>query len=207
MKGVWEWQRDQPNTGCRSLAVVSSFPLFFLLSLGPVSTSLGCPGNGADVFIQEALGWGGGQGGRNPLTWDFHGAKEWAFCSCSRVGQSWHCPHSLGGGGPRPRLGQSQVLTELWRLRSEHLPTLFSPAACPPGSYKAKQGEGPCLPCPPNSRTTSPAASICTCHNNFYRADSDTADSACTSECLLAVPTRPSLGGPEQSLQITPACR
>lgn len=53
--------------------------------------------------------------------------------------------------------------------------------ACPPGSYKAKQGEGPCLPCPPNSRTTSPAASICTCHNNFYRADSDSADSACTT--------------------------
>ncbi|KAK2090821.1 Ephrin type-B receptor 3 [Saguinus oedipus] len=52
---------------------------------------------------------------------------------------------------------------------------------CPPGSYKAKQGEGPCLPCPPNSRTTSPAANICTCHNNFYRADSDSADSACTT--------------------------
>ncbi|XP_003358781.3 ephrin type-B receptor 3 isoform X1 [Sus scrofa] len=52
---------------------------------------------------------------------------------------------------------------------------------CPPGSYKAKQGEGPCLPCPPNSRTTAPAASICTCHNNFYRADSDSADAACTT--------------------------
>ncbi|XP_054939610.1 ephrin type-B receptor 3 isoform X3 [Physeter macrocephalus] len=52
---------------------------------------------------------------------------------------------------------------------------------CPPGSYKAKQGEGPCLPCPPNSRTTSPASSICTCHSNFYRADSDPADSACTT--------------------------
>nr|XP_030717497.1 ephrin type-B receptor 3 isoform X1 [Globicephala melas] len=52
---------------------------------------------------------------------------------------------------------------------------------CPPGSYKAKQGEGPCLPCPPNSRTTSPASSICTCHSNFYRADSDSADSACTT--------------------------
>ncbi|KAK2107931.1 Ephrin type-B receptor 3 [Saguinus oedipus] len=48
--------------------------------------------------------------------------------------------------------------------------------SCPPGSYKAKQGEGPCLPCPPNSQITSPAASICTCHNNFYHADSDFAD-------------------------------
>lgn len=56
------------------------------------------------------------------------------------------------------------------------------PAACPPGSYKAKQGEGPCLPCPPNSRTATPAASLCLCYNNFYRADSDSADSACTSE-------------------------
>uniref|UniRef100_A0A5F8HJU8 receptor protein-tyrosine kinase n=1 Tax=Monodelphis domestica TaxID=13616 RepID=A0A5F8HJU8_MONDO len=53
--------------------------------------------------------------------------------------------------------------------------------ACPPGSFKAKQGEGPCLPCPPNSRTASAAATICVCHNNFYRADSDTADSACTT--------------------------
>ncbi|XP_032262899.1 ephrin type-B receptor 3 [Halichoerus grypus] len=52
---------------------------------------------------------------------------------------------------------------------------------CPPGSYKAKQGEGPCLPCPPHSRTASPAASICTCYSNFYRADSDSADSACTT--------------------------
>ncbi|KAK2107783.1 Ephrin type-B receptor 3 [Saguinus oedipus] len=53
----------------------------------------------------------------------------------------------------------------------------LSPAlTCPPGSYKAKQGEGPCLPCPPNSQTTSPAASICTCHNNFYHADSEFVD-------------------------------
>nr|XP_023407237.1 ephrin type-B receptor 3 [Loxodonta africana] len=67
-----------------------------------------------------------------------------------------------------------------------HLTRACCPHLLSPGSYKAKQGEGPCLPCPPNSRTTSPAAGICTCHNNFYRADSDSADSACTSDVASA---------------------
>uniref|UniRef100_A0A8D2PX06 Ephrin type-B receptor 3 n=1 Tax=Zosterops lateralis melanops TaxID=1220523 RepID=A0A8D2PX06_ZOSLA len=34
--------------------------------------------------------------------------------------------------------------------------------ACGPGTFKSKQGEGPCSPCPPNSRTTSGAAMVCT---------------------------------------------
>lgn len=110
-----------------------------------------------------------------------------AFCSCSG---SWAIPawppqsrrwrgQDLGWGRARFPRGVDD-----WCLQGREVSssTPFSPAACPPGSYKAKQGEGPCLPCPPNSRTTSPAASICTCHNNFYRADSDSADSACTSE-------------------------
>ncbi|NXS14840.1 EPHB3 protein, partial [Neodrepanis coruscans] len=42
-------------------------------------------------------------------------------------------------------------------------------------------GEGPCSPCPPNSRTASGAAMVCTCRNGFFRADTDPADSACTS--------------------------
>jgi len=54
--------------------------------------------------------------------------------------------------------------------------------ACGPGTFKSKQGEGPCSPCPPNSRTTSGAATVCTCRNGFFRADTDPADSACTSE-------------------------
>uniref|UniRef100_A0A8D2PWP5 Ephrin type-B receptor 3 n=1 Tax=Zosterops lateralis melanops TaxID=1220523 RepID=A0A8D2PWP5_ZOSLA len=37
--------------------------------------------------------------------------------------------------------------------------------ACGPGTFKSKQGEGPCSPCPPNSRTTSGAAMVCTCRN------------------------------------------
>ena len=61
--------------------------------------------------------------------------------------------------------------------------SLFSlPPACGPGTFKSKQGEGPCSPCPPNSRTTSGAATVCTCRNGFFRADTDPADSACTSE-------------------------
>ncbi|NXG08781.1 EPHB3 protein, partial [Sakesphorus luctuosus] len=57
----------------------------------------------------------------------------------------------------------------------------FLPPACGPGTFKSKQGEGPCSPCPPNSRTTSGAAMVCTCRNGFFRADTDPADSACTS--------------------------
>ncbi|XP_071898398.1 ephrin type-B receptor 3 isoform X2 [Anas platyrhynchos] len=53
--------------------------------------------------------------------------------------------------------------------------------ACGPGTFKSKQGEGPCSPCPPNSRTTSGAATVCTCRTGFFRADTDPADSACTS--------------------------
>ncbi|XP_026786295.1 ephrin type-B receptor 3 isoform X1 [Pangasianodon hypophthalmus] len=53
--------------------------------------------------------------------------------------------------------------------------------ACSPGLFKWKQGEGPCIPCPPNSRSISAASSICSCRNGFYRADSDTPDTACTT--------------------------
>uniref|UniRef100_A0A8B9SEC7 Ephrin type-B receptor 3 n=1 Tax=Apteryx owenii TaxID=8824 RepID=A0A8B9SEC7_APTOW len=49
------------------------------------------------------------------------------------------------------------------------------------GKRVSKQGEGPCSPCPPNSRTTSGAATVCSCRNGYYRADTDPADSACTS--------------------------
>uniref|UniRef100_A0A8C2TRY0 Ephrin type-B receptor 3 n=1 Tax=Coturnix japonica TaxID=93934 RepID=A0A8C2TRY0_COTJA len=53
--------------------------------------------------------------------------------------------------------------------------------ACGPGMFKSKQGEGPCSPCPPNSRTTAGAATVCICRSGFFRADTDPADSACTS--------------------------
>ncbi|GAA6080395.1 ephrin type-B receptor 3 isoform X1, partial [Tachysurus ichikawai] len=51
---------------------------------------------------------------------------------------------------------------------------------CRPGLFKWKQGEGPCTPCPPNSRSISAASSSCSCKNGFYRADSDTPETACT---------------------------
>uniref|UniRef100_A0A4W3I415 Ephrin type-B receptor 3 n=1 Tax=Callorhinchus milii TaxID=7868 RepID=A0A4W3I415_CALMI len=53
--------------------------------------------------------------------------------------------------------------------------------ACIPGTFKAKQGKGPCSPCPPNSRTTLGAATICPCRTGFYRADNDQPEMACTS--------------------------
>ncbi|KAJ8278585.1 hypothetical protein GJAV_G00089170 [Gymnothorax javanicus] len=53
--------------------------------------------------------------------------------------------------------------------------------ACSPGTFKSKQGEGLCAPCPPNSRTSSGASSVCSCRTGFYRADNDPPESACTT--------------------------
>ncbi|XP_072517007.1 ephrin type-B receptor 3-like isoform X3 [Salminus brasiliensis] len=53
--------------------------------------------------------------------------------------------------------------------------------ACSPGTFKSKQGEGFCSPCPPNSRTSSAASSICSCRTGYYRADTDPPDAACTT--------------------------
>nr|XP_023865134.1 ephrin type-B receptor 3-like [Salvelinus alpinus] len=53
--------------------------------------------------------------------------------------------------------------------------------SCTPGSFKYKHGEDSCYPCPPNSRTSSRGANICPCQNGFYRADSDSPYSACTT--------------------------
>lgn len=54
--------------------------------------------------------------------------------------------------------------------------------ACPPGTFKSMQGTGLCLQCPPNSRSTSEASTICVCRNGYYRADGDLPDMPCTSE-------------------------
>ncbi|XP_051930470.1 ephrin type-B receptor 3-like isoform X14 [Hippocampus zosterae] len=53
--------------------------------------------------------------------------------------------------------------------------------ACSPGTFKYKQGEGFCLPCPANSRASAGAASVCSCRNGYHRSDTDTPDSPCTT--------------------------
>ncbi|XP_053709158.1 ephrin type-B receptor 3-like isoform X2 [Synchiropus splendidus] len=53
--------------------------------------------------------------------------------------------------------------------------------ACGPGTFKFKQGDGFCVPCPANSRASSGAASICSCRNGYYRADADSPESPCTT--------------------------
>uniref|UniRef100_A0AAX7VI50 Ephrin type-B receptor 3 n=1 Tax=Astatotilapia calliptera TaxID=8154 RepID=A0AAX7VI50_ASTCA len=53
--------------------------------------------------------------------------------------------------------------------------------ACSPGTFKSKQGDSLCLPCPANSRASSGAASVCSCRNGYYRADTDSPDSPCTT--------------------------
>lgn len=57
-------------------------------------------------------------------------------------------------------------------------------AACPPGTFKSTQGPGLCLQCPPNSRSTSEAATVCVCRNGYYRGDADQPDEPCTSELI-----------------------
>ncbi|XP_032381402.1 ephrin type-B receptor 3b isoform X3 [Etheostoma spectabile] len=53
--------------------------------------------------------------------------------------------------------------------------------ACSPGTFKSKQGDSFCLPCPANSRTSSGASSVCSCRNGYYRSDTDSPDSPCTT--------------------------
>uniref|UniRef100_A0AAY4CX30 Ephrin type-B receptor 3 n=1 Tax=Denticeps clupeoides TaxID=299321 RepID=A0AAY4CX30_9TELE len=50
--------------------------------------------------------------------------------------------------------------------------------ACSPGTFKSQQGQGFCTPCPPNSMSSSGAASICACRNGYYRSDSDPPDAS-----------------------------
>ncbi|NXE65379.1 EPHB1 protein, partial [Calcarius ornatus] len=54
--------------------------------------------------------------------------------------------------------------------------------ACPAGTFKASQGAGLCVPCPPNSRSSAEASPLCACRNGYYRADFDPPAAACTSE-------------------------
>ncbi|XP_035637375.1 ephrin type-B receptor 1-like [Oncorhynchus keta] len=53
--------------------------------------------------------------------------------------------------------------------------------ACPQGTFKSTQGPGLCLQCPPNSRSTVEAATICSCRNGYYRGDMDLPEASCTS--------------------------
>nr|XP_020452514.1 ephrin type-B receptor 3 [Monopterus albus] len=53
--------------------------------------------------------------------------------------------------------------------------------ACSPGTFKSKQGDSFCLPCPVNSRATSGAANVCSCRNGYYRSDTDSPESPCTT--------------------------
>lgn len=76
----------------------------------------------------------------------------------------------------------------LWMLMKS-LNALFSlsflsvlPAACPQGTFKSTQGPGLCLQCPPNSRSTVEAATICGCRNGYYRGDMDLPEASCTSK-------------------------
>ncbi|XP_043917703.1 ephrin type-B receptor 2 isoform X2 [Protopterus annectens] len=53
--------------------------------------------------------------------------------------------------------------------------------ACPFGSFKPTQGEGNCIHCPINSRTTSEGATTCVCRSGYYRSDTDPLDMPCTT--------------------------
>lgn len=55
-------------------------------------------------------------------------------------------------------------------------------SACPQGTFKSFQGAGLCQQCPPNSRSTIEAATLCNCRNGYYRGDMDRPEDMCTSE-------------------------
>ncbi|XP_067085547.1 LOW QUALITY PROTEIN: ephrin type-B receptor 1-like [Osmerus mordax] len=61
------------------------------------------------------------------------------------------------------------------------LTTVYAVEACPQGTFKSSQGQGLCLQCPLNSRSTVEAATICGCRNGYYRGDMDQPEAACTS--------------------------
>lgn len=67
-------------------------------------------------------------------------------------------------------------------------PLLFPPAACPQGTFKSFQGPGLCQQCPPNSRSTIEAATLCGCRNGYYRGDMDKPEDLCTSESAFFSP-------------------
>uniref|UniRef100_A0A669EJP5 receptor protein-tyrosine kinase n=1 Tax=Oreochromis niloticus TaxID=8128 RepID=A0A669EJP5_ORENI len=51
--------------------------------------------------------------------------------------------------------------------------------ACPQGTFKSFQGPGLCQQCPPNSRSTIEAATLCGCRNGYYRGDMDKPEDLC----------------------------
>uniref|UniRef100_A0A3B4GFR0 receptor protein-tyrosine kinase n=1 Tax=Pundamilia nyererei TaxID=303518 RepID=A0A3B4GFR0_9CICH len=53
--------------------------------------------------------------------------------------------------------------------------------SCPQGTFKSFQGPGLCQQCPPNSRSTIEAATLCGCRNGYYRGDMDKPEDLCTS--------------------------
>ncbi|XP_041443347.1 ephrin type-B receptor 4-like [Xenopus laevis] len=54
-------------------------------------------------------------------------------------------------------------------------------AACVPGYFKASVGEKPCQPCPANSLSTGPGATVCACKPGYYRASTDPPTAACST--------------------------
>lgn len=140
------------------------------------------------------------------VTWK----REWEWrsrCKCTDKTSCWSVCHSLRficvfcTNIERRRFFKGTVFVQrqIWQLlvfeRSDSLPFVFvfpfslslfisslAHAACIPGTFKSKFGEGSCSPCPSNSRTSARGANICPCQSGFYRADSDPPDSDCTSK-------------------------
>ncbi|XP_077169698.1 ephrin type-B receptor 4 [Paroedura picta] len=53
--------------------------------------------------------------------------------------------------------------------------------ACAPGSFKASQGEGACLPCPSYSSSHLPGSSECSCRIGFFRMPDEAPTKPCTT--------------------------
>ncbi|XP_053320180.1 ephrin type-B receptor 4 [Spea bombifrons] len=53
--------------------------------------------------------------------------------------------------------------------------------ACPVGTFKPDVGEMPCQPCPLNSHSSAPGATVCGCKLGYYRAPGDAPTAPCST--------------------------
>ncbi|KAL7866990.1 hypothetical protein AOLI_G00148040 [Acnodon oligacanthus] len=146
---------------------IANFAVFPETATGAEATSLViAPGNCVPNAVEVSV----------PLKLYCNGDGEWMVpvgsCTCM--------------AGFEPAIKDTQCQGEPLRFKPEPQSRIraaeeFIDLSCSPGTFKSKQGDGFCSPCPPNSRTSSAASSICSCRTGYYRADTDPPDTSCTT--------------------------
>lgn len=113
----------------------------------------------------------------------FFSNLSWMLCSETVSGRKYGLSSVMHNSIHFDRIHSLSIRSPVClSLFSFSLMLCFFFPACPPGTFKSTQGPGLCLQCPPNSRSTAEAATICVCRNGYYRGDADQPDQPCTSE-------------------------